>query len=210
MVLFCCRSVEPRVPISGFNLSAIGMLSAIAANTLSARVMLAPTDALYSVGREHTRQHSRPAPSRPTACSLPQQLVQFPRQMNGLLAEMSLPQPCLRCPPSPKHAPGREDARPPSMPSLHRPRQCTTRLSPDSSCRPSGCFLHHSKHSIGQEDVKALSIIHQHFKERSAKLLIFVAYSPKKGLLTANLTDFLTICCQFLLQNAHFFGDSYK
>ena len=50
----------------------------------------------------------------------------------------------------------------------------------------------------------------QHFKERSAKLLIFVAYSPKKVLQTANLTDFLTICCQFLLQNAHFFGDSYK
>ena len=33
-----------------------------------------------------------------------------------------------------------------------------------------------------------------------------MADSPKKGLPTANLTDFLTICCQLLLQNAHFFG----
>ena len=125
MVLFCCRNVELRVPISGFNLSAIGMPYAIATNTLSARVMLAPTDALYSVGREHTRQHSRPAPSRPTACSLPQQLVQFPRQMNGLLAEISLPQPSLRCPLHPStlravRMPVPIDARTPSAEAMHR------------------------------------------------------------------------------------------
>ena len=85
----------------------------------------------------------------------------------------------------------------------------------NSFLRPSGCLRHHSKHSVGHRNANvslskpvAAKCSIQHFKERSAKLLISVAYSPKKGVQTANLTEFKTTYCLFLHQNAHFLGDA--
>jgi hypothetical protein len=84
----------------------------------------------------------------------------------------------------------------------------------NSFLQPSGCLRHQSKHSAGHRNANvslskpvAAKCSIQHFKERSAKLSNSVAYSPKKGLLGANLTIFLTTRCQLLLKNRQYFRE---
>ena len=88
------------------------MLSAMDDGTLSARVMPAPFEDLYALGRECASPYFHPALSRPEACILLQHLIHFSGKMNDVLAAMITPAAVPMLPSVSRHPISRKDASP--------------------------------------------------------------------------------------------------